>query len=333
MSDPGAFTSARQSVEQARPEHQLSQDEAAIAEAATQADARRKPEKVRGLWTDAWYELRHKVLFWVALVLIVIFVTMAVWPSLFTSADPYRQNLQNIQATPDGNHWFGTDLIGRDVYARSIYSARVSILVGMVAAICVGLLGGLVGVLAGYFGGWLDALLSRIADIVFGLPFILGAIVVLSTFSDPTRSPDPTKMKVLVIASLVLLSWPQFFRVMRSSVIATKQADYVQAARALGAGHRRIITRHLLPNAVAPLIVMVTIAFGIFVGAEATLSFLGIGIRPPVISWGVMISDAQAYIDIAPHMLLGPGGFLSAAVLGFVMLGEAVREALDPKLR
>lgn len=325
MSDPSAFARASQ-AEEHPPEHQLGDDDEAVNGVA-------KKEKARGLWSDAWYDLRRKPLFWISVALIVIFLVMAVFPSLFTDVDPDKSELSKRTDGPEPGHVFGYDLQGRDVYARSVYGAQVSILVGMVAALGVGIFGGFMGVVAGYFGGWLDAVLSRIGDVFFGLPFVLGAIVLLSTFIDPTKSGDPTKIKVVVILAIVALSWPQFARVMRSSVIATKQADYVQAARALGAGHTRIITRHILPNAISPLIVMTTIALGVFVGVEATLSFLGVGLRPPIISWGIAISDAQTYLDIAPHMLLVPAGFLSAAVLGFVMLGEAVREAIDPKLK
>ncbi|NUS72354.1 MAG: ABC transporter permease [Corynebacteriales bacterium] len=325
MSDPGAFTNERETEEQQHaPEPFLGEEEAPPSG---------KQEKARGLWSDAWYDLRRKPLFWVSITLIVIFMLMALFPSLFTSTDPYAFDLSKRTDGPESGHIFGYDLQGRDVYARSVYGAQVSILVGLVAALGVGLVGGAAGIIAGYYGGWIDAVLSRIGDVFFGLPFVLGAIVLLSTFIDPTKSGDPTKIKVVVILAIVVLSWPQFARVMRSSVIATKQSDYVQAARALGAGHTRIMVRHILPNAISPLIVMTTIALGVFVGVEATLSFLGVGLRPPIISWGIAISDAQTYLDIAPHMLLVPAAFLSAAVLGFVMLGEAVREAIDPKLK
>lgn len=287
----------------------------------------------RSLWSDAWYTLRRKPIFWISMAIIITFVLMAVWPSLFTSVDPDTRDLTKRLDPPESGHWFGFDRQGRDVYSRTIYGARISVIVGVAAALGVGVFGGTVGVLAGYFGGWVDALLSRIADMFFGLPFILGAIVVLSTFSDPLKAQEETRVTMLVIVTMIVLAWPQYFRVMRSSVLTTKHADYVQAARALGAGHRRLISRHILPNAIAPLIVMATISLGVFIGLEATLSFLGVGLRPPIISWGVAISDAQEFLDSAPHMLLFPAGFLAVAVLGFVLMGEAVREALDPKLR
>jgi oligopeptide transport system permease protein len=194
-------------------------------------------------------------------------------------------------------------------------------------------LGGLTGILGGYLGGWVDSVVSRIGDIFLGLPFVLGAIVLLSTFAGSGDITSGPRIMFLVIVSLVALGWPQYTRIMRSSVIAAKNQDYVVAARALGAGPMRIIFRHVLPNALGPLLVLATISLGLYIGAEATLSFLGVGLRDPVISWGVMVSEAQQILETAPHALLFPASFVGVAVLSFVMLGDAVRDAFDPKLR
>ncbi len=292
-----------------------------------------KKERVGGLWSDAWYDLKRKPLFWVSSCFILFFVTMAVFPQLFTSKDPHYGDIKCCAyVRPNSHAWFGYDGLGQDIYARAIYGARPTLLVGFASVIGVVLIGGTFGMLAGYFGGWMDAVLSRIGDIFFGLPFILGAIVVLSTFRNPLHPGGSVKIISLVVLAIVGLSWPQFARIMRSSVISTKQADYVQAAKALGASHSRIIFRHLLPNAIAPLIVMATIALGVYIGAEATLSYLGIGLQAPVVSWGVMINEAQEDISRGIYILLFPAAFLTAAVLSFVMLGDAIREALDPKL-
>jgi oligopeptide transport system permease protein len=166
-----------------------------------------------------------------------------------------------------------------------------------------------------------------------GMPFVLGAIVILFTFNGPGSKRGPWSIMALVILSLIVLTWPVSMRIMRSSVLAVKDADYVLAARAMGAGHGRIIFKHIVPNCLAPLLVYSTILIGSFIGAEATLSFLGVGLRTPVVSWGIMISEAQNYIRVSPFLLFFPSAFLVIAVLSFVMLGEAVREALDPKLR
>jgi len=290
------------------------------------------PGKPRSLSSDAWRDLRRRPLFIIAGAVILLLVVIAVFPSLFTSVDPYHKDLDHFRETPSGAAWFGYDTQGRDVYARVIYGARWSLLVGVAASVLTVLIGGFLGILAGYFGRWVDGLLSRTAEIFFGLPFVLGAIVILNMVRGANiRGALP--IVGAVVLSIAVLSWPVAMRIMRSAAISAKQQDYVKAARALGASSSRVIFKHLLPNCVAPVLVYGTIALGAFIGAEATLSFLGIGLRDPAVSWGVMISDSRNYVRVAPHMLLFPAGFLTATVLAFVMLGDAVREALDPKLR
>ncbi|MDZ5445663.1 ABC transporter permease [Micromonospora sp. 4G57] len=303
----------------------------APANAGLPESARR--EKPRGLLGDAWRDLRRKPLFWLSAAFIVLFVVMAAFPSLFTSGDAVNGDLSRSLGKPSAHAWFGYDVQGRDVYARVIYGARASIVVALLSVVGTLLVGGVVGIISGYRGGWVDSLLSRIADVFFGLPFVLGAIVILTTFNGSGTSNSKWQIMGLVIASLVVLSWPVVMRLMRSSVLSTKEADYIVAARALGAGTGRIILKHLLPNCLAPLLVYGTIMVGSFIGAEATLSFLGVGLKSPVVSWGIMISEAQNYIRVSPYLLFFPAAFLVTAVLSFVMLGEAVREALDPKLR
>ncbi|MEV7261940.1 ABC transporter permease [Micromonospora aurantiaca] len=292
-----------------------------------------KQNKPRGLLGDAWIDLRRKPLFWISATIILVFLVMAAFPWLFTSGDAVNGSLDRSRVEPSSAAWFGYDVQGRDVYARVIYGARASIVVAVVSTFLTLLVGGTMGIIAGYRGGWVDALLSRIADIFFGLPFVLGSIVILTTFNGSGTDNGEWTIMGLVILSLSVLSWPVVMRLMRSSVLATKEADYIVAARALGAGTGRIILKHLLPNCLAPLLVYGTIMVGSFIGAEATLSFLGIGLKSPVVSWGIMISEAQNYIRVSPYLLFFPSAFLVAAVLSFVMLGEAVREALDPKLR
>ncbi|MFG3696909.1 ABC transporter permease [Micromonospora sp. NPDC047620] len=292
-----------------------------------------RKEKPRGLLGDAWLILRRKPLFWISASFIVIFLVMTAFPSLFTSGDPANGNLQNSLVGPSSEAPFGYDFQGRDVYARVIYGARASIVVSVLSVVGVLLIGGAIGIISGYRGGWVDALLSRIADVFFGLPFVLGAIVILTTFNGSGTSNSKAEIMALVSMSLVVLGWPVVMRLMRSSVLATKEADYIVAARALGAGTGRIILKHLLPNSLAPLLVYGTILVGSFIGAEATLSFLGVGLKSPVVSWGIMINEAQSLIRVAPYLLFFPAAFLVTAVLSFVVLGETVREALDPKLR
>jgi oligopeptide transport system permease protein len=290
------------------------------------------PGRPRSLTSDAWRDLRRRPLFVIAGAVIVLLVVVALFPGLFTSADPNLKDLSHTREPPSGDAWFGYDLQGRDVYARVVYGTRWSLLVGIGAALFTVLLGSVLGILAGFWGGMVDGLLSRIGEVFFGLPFVLGAIVILTMFRNAgVRGALP--IVGVVVLSLAVLSWPVAMRIMRSAAISAKQQDYVKAARALGARPARIVFRHLLPNCLAPVLVYATIALGAFIGAEATLSFLGIGLRDPAVSWGVMIADSRNFVRVAPHMLLFPAGFLTVTVLAFVMLGDAVREALDPKLR
>ncbi|TDV45464.1 ABC transporter permease [Actinophytocola oryzae] len=290
------------------------------------------PGKPRSLWSDAWRDLRRRPLFIIASAVIVLLVVIALFPGLFSSVDPNHRDLDFSRQPPSGDAWFGYDLQGQDVYARVIYGTRWTLLVGVSASVLTVLVGAFLGILGGYFGGWVDGLVSRIGEIFFGLPFVLGAIVILNLVRN-ARIDGALPIVLAVVVSIAVLSWPVAMRIMRSAAIAAKQQDYVKAARALGARPGRIIFRHLLPNCLAPVLVYGTIALGAFIGVEATLSFLGIGLRDPAVSWGVMISDARNYVRVAPHMLLFPAGFLTVTVLAFVMLGDAVREALDPKLR
>lgn len=306
--------------------------EAAVAEVSAQTPDAGDAGEERSLASDAWRAMRKNPLFWVSVIMIAVFVLMAVFPSLFTSKDPTAAVLQESRKLPDGSNWFGRDIQGYDIYARCIYGARASILVGLFTTIGTVLLGGTIGVISGYLGGWVDSLLSRIGDIFFAIPLLLGAIIFLVSLPDFFN--DNYLLIVLkVVFALVILGWPSIARLMRSSVIQVKPNDYVQAARALGASPWRVVRSHILPNALAPVIVVSTINLGAYIAAEATLSFLGIGLQPPAISWGIDISAAIVGLRTTPHMLLFPSLFLSLAVLAFIMLGDAVRDALDPKNR
>ncbi|MEY9963276.1 oligopeptide transport system permease protein [Streptacidiphilus sp. MAP12-16] len=282
-------------------------------------------EVPRSLWQDAWRELRRNPVFLISGVLIVFLVLVAIFPSLFTSVDPLSCDLSKSQLGPTSGHPFGYDTQGCDVYARTIYGARASITVGVFATAGAALLGTLMGGLAGFFGGWFDAVISRIADIFFGIPILLGGLVFLSVI--------PSQSIWVVVGFIVVLGWPQIARIARGAVITAKQQDYVTAARALGAGNSRLMLRHILPNALAPIIVVATIALGTYISLEATLSYLGVGLKPPTVSWGIDISGAADTFRNAPHMLLFPAGALCITILAFIMLGDAVRDALDPKLR
>ncbi|WP_158888605.1 ABC transporter permease [Amycolatopsis anabasis] len=319
MTDPNAAASGAALTEHA-------------GEFVTAPETGGEPGKPRGLFGDAWRELRRRPMFWISSALIVLVLVMAAFPQLFTSVDPTVGDLARQRQGPSAQAWFGYDNQGYDIYARVIHGARASIVVGLLATIGAVLLGGVLGIVGGFYGGWLDTIASRIADIFFGLPFVLGAIVILTTLN-AAGNAGAARIVIQVVLSIAVLSWPVSMRIMRSTAITAKQQDYVKAAKALGASGWRIIVRHLLPNCLAPVLVYSTIALGAFIALEATLSYLGIGLRAPVVSWGVMINDARNYIRAAPHLLLFPAGFLTMTVLAFVMLGDAIREALDPKAR
>ncbi|MDO5728477.1 MAG: ABC transporter permease [Actinomycetaceae bacterium] len=278
------------------------------------------------MWGEAWKILRKRPLFWIAAVIIFCAVVLAAVPSLFTSVDPKFCELSRSMELPSGSHPFGFDRQGCDIYARTIYGARASVAVGIFTTAAVVVIGGLFGALAGYFGGILDAILSRITDIVFAIPFLLAAIVVMQLF----REQRATWTVVLVLA---IFGWPSIARITRGSVMSIKNEEFVAAAQALGESKWKILLRHILPNAAAPIIVYATVALGTFIVAEATLSFLGVGLPPEVVSWGGDINKAQVALRSQPSVLFYPAGALAITVLSFIMMGDAVRDALDPKSR
>jgi oligopeptide transport system permease protein len=279
-----------------------------------------------GLWLEAWRSLRRRPLFIISSVIILFLIVVALFPGLFATQDPRHCVLQNSLGGPASGHPFGFDLQGCDIYSRVVYGARASVSVGVLTTLLVVALGGTIGALAGFYGGWLDALLARITDIFFSIPLLLGAITCMQAF--------PEKTVWVVALVLAAFGWPQVARIMRGSVISVRNAEYVTAATALGASRTKVLLRHVLPNAIPPVIVIATVSLGAFIGAEATLSFLGIGLNPAVtVSWGGDINQAQNVLRSNPSVLLYPAAALSVTVLSFIMLGDAVREALDPKSR
>lgn len=286
------------------------------------------PEAARSLSRDAWTSMRRRPMFWISISLIAVFVLMAIFPALFVQTDP-RETF-DVRLKPGGEHWFGTDGQGYDIYSRTVHGARASILVGLLTTLAVSSFGSLVGVLAGYFGGWMDAILSRVADVFFAIPLVLGGIIFLTAFPSDQDTPYFEVVMKVVIA-LAVLGWPSAARLMRASVLQVKPNEYVHAARALGASTFRIITSHIVPNALGPIIAFSTISLGVYIVTEATLSFLGIGLVPPAVSWGVAIDEALPFVRSFPHMLLFPSLALSACVFAFIMLGDVVSDAFDPK--
>jgi ABC-type dipeptide/oligopeptide/nickel transport system permease subunit len=284
-------------------------------------------ERQNSLWSDAWAALKRNPLFWIGLVLGLGFVVVAVFPGLVArGVDPRDCNLASSNDAPSAEHWFGFDQQGCDYLANVVYGARNSLIIGLLAVVVVLVMGVLVGALSGFFSGMVDSLLSRITDVFYAVPFILGAIVVL-------RSGILGRGVVAVAVALAAFGWMTAMRLVRSQVIAVKSSDYVAAARAMGASNGRILVRHILPNAVAPVLVYTTITIGVLIAAEATLTFLGVGLQRPAISWGLQIENGQSLLRTAPHLVFFPSLILTLTVMAFVMMGDALRDALDPRQR
>jgi oligopeptide transport system permease protein len=278
-----------------------------------------------GFWGETWRKLRRRPKFFAAGALILFVVVVAVFPALFTGVDPsYADPAQSLLG-PSSAHWFGTDLQGHDIYARTVYGARASVSVGLGATLVAFVVGGSVGALAGFYGGWVDAVVSRVTDVFFGLPLLLAAIVLMQVLHHRTVWT--------VIAILALFGWPQVARIARGAVLEVRASDYVLAAKALGLNRFQVLLRHAVPNALGPVIAVATIALGIFIVTEATLSYLGVGLPTTVVSWGGDINVAQTRLRAGSPILFYPAGALAITVLAFMMMGDALRDALDPASR
>jgi oligopeptide transport system permease protein len=275
-----------------------------------------------GLLRETWRGLRRRPKFIIAAVLIGFVLVVAAFPALFTAADPGYADPNESLLAPSAAHWFGTDLQGHDIYARTVYGARASITVGLGATLAVFVVGGALGALAGFYGGWLDAVISRVADVFFAIPLLLAAIVLMQVMHHRTVWT--------VIAILALFGWPQVARIARGGVLTVRDSDYVLAAKALGLSRFGILVRHAVPNAIGPVIAVSTIALGLFIVTEATLSYLGVGLPPTVVSWGGDINVDQIRLRAGSPILFYPAGALAITVLAFMIMGDVLRDALDP---
>jgi peptide/nickel transport system permease protein len=279
--------------------------------------------ETRPMRTEVWRRFRRNRMAMAGLIFLVLLCVAAIFAPLITRYSPTERVPQYRQG-PSTAHWFGTDAIGRDMFARVIYGARVSLKIGFTATAMTIVIGLLIGATSGFFGGWIDTALMRVTDVFLAIPYIVLAIAIATVFGRSVNS---------VIVVLGLTSWLGLSRIVRASFLSLKQQEYVEAARALGYSRTRVVFRHILPNALQPIIVYGTIAVGSVILAEAALSFLGVGPQDPTPSWGLMVSQGKGDVASAFHLLAFPGGAICLTVLAFVLIGDGLRDALDPKLR
>ncbi len=302
----------------------------------------------RNLWLDAWERLRRNELAVLGLIIAVLLILIAIFGPYLAPFGYNQTDLDRIEQPPTALHWLGTDQLGRDLLTRILYGARTAVLVATLTSVISTSLGVLLGALAAYLSGWVDTLISRIIDILMSFPHLLLAIFVNATVKTPVQSAledlgQSTGLKflsnsviidyVIVFGALSLVGWPGMARLIRGQILSLRSRDYVMAARALGIGTRGILLRHLIPNALGPIVVSLTVGFGGAMLAESSLSYLGIGIQPPGASWGRMISESLGRWRYAPHLVLAPGLTLAVVIFAFNFLGDGLNDALNPRLR
>ncbi|MCI9025908.1 MAG: ABC transporter permease [Dorea sp.] len=260
----------------------------------------------------------------IGLIMVLIVILIAVFAPALTPFDLEEMDMGNALQVPGADHKFGTDQYGRDLMTRIFYGTRISLVVGFVSVFFSMMIGVFVGLLAGYYGGWVDNLIGRIIDVFLSFPVLLLSIALVAVMGGGGT--------VSVIASLCLVSWTQYARVVRSSVLVIREEEYVLAAKTFGASDMRIIFKYIIPNALAPIIVVATLGIGTAIVSEATLSFMGLGVQPPTPSWGYALSFGLRYMRTAPHMATIPGLAIMFTVLGFNLLGNGIRDVTDPRM-
>ena len=286
--------------------------------------AKRADETVESPMRRALRRLKRRKGALFGLAVIAVFVLLAIFASLVAPYDPAAQSWTVVRKAPSWAHWFGTDDVGRDVLARVIFGARASLLAGVISVSIALAVGVPLGLISGYLGGWIDALLSRITDAMLAIPFLILAIA-LAAFLGPSLGN--------AMIAIGVTTTPIFVRLTRGQVMAVKVEDYVEAARAIGNPRWRIALFHILPNILPALLVQATLSIAAAIIAEAALSFLGLGQQPPAPSWGSMLNSAQRFLTTASWMAVWPGVAIFATVLSFNLVGDGLRDALDPKER
>jgi len=258
------------------------------------------------------------------IIVILALITTAILAPLIAPHDPYKQNLSQTLLQPCKEHPLGTDTLGRDMLSRLIFGTRITLMVGVVAVSVAAAIGMTIGLIAGYFGGWVSAVFMRFVDAVMAFPMILLALLIAGILEGGLKN---------VVIALTIGLMPQYARLMWGQVLTVKESDYVLAGHVVGASDPRIIFRHILPSCLPPLIVQITMMMGMAILAEASLSFLGVGIKPPEAAWGTMVNEGYQYLRTDPMLSLVPGFAIMLAVFGFSMVGDGLRDALDPRLR
>jgi oligopeptide transport system permease protein len=286
------------------------------------------PQQI-GLWTDAWRRFRRNRLAVGSLAFVLLLITLAVIAPLLQRfgllQDPTAQDVVNNYLGPGASHHIlGTDDLGRDVLAKVIFGSQVSLSIGILVQAIVLVIGGTIGLSAGYFGGWIDNLLMRFTDIMYAFPDLLFVLIIVAALG-------PTLLNIFVAIGLV--SWVGLARLVRGQVLSIKEKEFVEAARAAGSSPVKIILQHLLPNSLGPVIVSLTFGIPAAIFTEAVLDFLGVGIRPPTPTWGVMVFEGYAAVDSYPYLVIIPCVALSMTMLAFNFIGDGLRDALDPRMR
>lgn len=298
-----------------------------------------KPTQSAGLWSDAWGRLRKNRLALVGLVLVMLLLFVGVfgpflapWDYQVNQIDAIRANGNRPLPPMSPGHLLGTDILGRDLLSRMLDGARISVTVAFVVQIVILSIGVPIGALAGWFGGRLDNILMRFTDVIYAFPDLL-FIILLSVAFRESAFGQALDGLFLVFVAIGLTSWVTVARLVRGQMLALKETEFVEAARAIGVSDRRIVTRHLLPNGLSPVIVAITLGIPSAILAESTLAFIGVGVRPPRASWGSLIADGEKYVRGDPHLVLFPAIAIALALIGFTFLGDGLRDALDPKLK
>lgn len=280
--------------------------------------------KPKSPWLEAWITFKRNRLALFGLGIVIFFVLLAIFAPLIAPYGYKEINLTQRLVSPSANHWFGTDDFGRDILSRVIYGARISLWVGFFSVLGSIIVGSILGLMAGYYGGWTDTIISRLFDILLAFPSILLAIAIVSILG-------PSLQNALI--AIAVINIPNFGRLIRSRVLSIKQEEYILAANAIGMKDRRILLHHILPNSITPVIVQGTLAIATAIIEAAALGFLGLGAQAPTPEWGKMLADARGYLVQAPGTLFFPGLAIMLTVLGFNLLGDGLRDALDPKMK